>query len=87
MTVLPSDEEPVSWCLSSWYAKLSRATCKPRLVTAIDRYLIDRTALIDIPKEIEPISSQIREWLAGPDEVGTCGVVVAEFFAITRGWV
>jgi hypothetical protein len=56
-------------------------------VTATDRYLIDRTALIDISKEIEPISSQIREWLAGPDEVGTCGVVVAEFFAITRGWV
>jgi predicted nucleic acid-binding protein len=49
-------------------------------VTTIDRYLLDTTALIDISKEIEPISSQIREWLEGPDEVGTCGVVVAEFF-------
>ena len=53
-------------------------------MTTIDRYLLDTTALIDISKEIEPISSQIREWLAGPDEVGTCGVVVAEFFAGLR---
>ena len=53
-------------------------------MTTTDRYLLDTTALIDISKEIEPISSQIRDWLAGPDEVGTCGVVVAEFFAGLR---
>jgi predicted nucleic acid-binding protein len=53
-------------------------------VTAIHHYLIDRTALIDISKEIEPISSQIREWLEGPAEVGTCGAVVSEFFAGLR---
>jgi predicted nucleic acid-binding protein len=53
-------------------------------VTPIRRYLLDTTALIDISKEIEPISSHIRGWLAGPNEVGVCGVVAAEFFAGLR---
>ena len=53
-------------------------------MTPISRYLLDTTALIDISKEVEPISSQIRGWLAGPNEVGICGVVVAEFFSGLR---
>jgi predicted nucleic acid-binding protein len=50
-------------------------------VTAAGRYLLDTSALIDVSKEIEPTSSQVRRWLTGSSEVGTCGVVVAEFFA------
>ena len=45
------------------------------------RYLLDTTAMIDISKGIEPISTMIQGWLAGSNEVGICGVVVAEFFA------
>lgn len=53
-------------------------------MTTTGRYLLDTTALIDISKEIEPISSHIRGWLDGPEEVGICGVVVAEFFTGLR---
>jgi predicted nucleic acid-binding protein len=50
-------------------------------VTAPGRYLLDTSVLIDVSKDVEPVSSIVRGWLAGPDEVGACGVVVAEFFA------
>ena len=50
-------------------------------MTAPGRYLLDTSVLIDVSKDVEPISSIVRSWLAGPDEVGACGVVVAEFFA------
>jgi len=53
-------------------------------VTAPGRYLLDTTVLIDLSKEIEPISSQVHRWLAGSDDVGICGVVAAEFFAGLR---
>ncbi len=45
------------------------------------RYLLDTTVLIDVSHHVEPVSSQVREWLDGPDEVGVCDVNVAEFFS------
>ncbi|MGH2615024.1 MAG: type II toxin-antitoxin system VapC family toxin [Thermomicrobiales bacterium] len=50
-------------------------------MTAPGRYLLDTSVLIDVSKDVEPVSSLVRNWLDGPDEVGTCGVVVAELFA------
>lgn len=53
-------------------------------MTAAGRFLLDTTVLIDVSKEVEPIASHVHGWLSGPDEVGICGVVVAEFFAGLR---
>lgn len=44
------------------------------------RYLLDTTVLIDISKEVQPISSHIEALLRGPDVVGVCSINVAEFF-------
>ena len=48
------------------------------------RYLLDTTVLVDISNRIEPVSSQVRALLVGPDEVGVSAVSVAEFFAGLR---
>lgn len=53
-------------------------------MTETGRYLLDATVLIDISKEIEPISSSVRDWLSESADVGVCGVVVTEFFAGLR---
>jgi predicted nucleic acid-binding protein len=54
------------------------------VIRQASRYLLDTTALIDISKGLEPTSSVVRKWLAGRNEVGVCGVVVARFFASLR---
>lgn len=48
------------------------------------RYLLDTTVLIDVSKQIEPVSAWLGDLLRGPDEVGVCSVTVAEFFSGLR---
>ncbi|MDP9364430.1 MAG: type II toxin-antitoxin system VapC family toxin [Chloroflexota bacterium] len=50
-------------------------------MTAVSRYLLDTTVLIDVSKEAQPISTQVDALLRGPDIVGVCAVNVVEFFS------
>src|SRR5689334_20167279 len=61
--------------------RTARSPLGRRGVIEQNRYLLDTTVLIDISKNIEPTSMRVRGWLEGPNEVGVCDVVVAEFFA------
>jgi predicted nucleic acid-binding protein len=45
------------------------------------RYLVDTATLIDFAKGFEPARSELLRLIAAGDEVGVCGVNVAEFFA------
>ncbi len=48
----------------------------------MNRYLVDTTSMIDFSKEVEPQVSRMLVLLDDPDsDIGTCGVVVSEFFA------
>ena len=45
------------------------------------RYLLDTTALIDVSKNREPARSRILSMIEAGDELGVCGINVAEFYS------
>lgn len=45
------------------------------------RYLLDTSVLIDFSKGRQPASARILKMIESGDEVGTCSVVMAEFYA------
>ena len=45
------------------------------------RYLLDTTALIDFSKGREPARSQIPSMIDAGDDLGVCGVNIAEFYS------
>jgi len=47
------------------------------------KYLVDTSTMIDFGRGIEPISSRLLALMDGPDEIGVCPVVVAEFYSGT----
>jgi predicted nucleic acid-binding protein len=50
------------------------------------RYLLDTPILIDLSREHRPTQTGLRDLFLSGDEVGVCGVIVAEFFAsLPRG--
>lgn len=44
------------------------------------RYLIDTSVIIDFSKGTGPAYSLTRALMQSSDEIGTCGIIVAEFF-------
>lgn len=45
------------------------------------RFLLDTSVIIDFSKETEPAYSLFNMLLESGDELGTCAIVVAEFFS------
>lgn len=50
-------------------------------MTALDRFVLDSTVLIDADRRREPALSWFRRALRRPDEVGVSTITLAEFFA------
>ena len=42
--------------------------------------MLDTSALIDMSKSAGTTRSTIRDWIDGGDEVGVCGIQIAEFY-------
>ena len=45
------------------------------------RFLLDTNVIIDFSRAIEPAYSLITTMMSSADEIGTCAIVVAEFFS------
>ncbi len=50
-------------------------------MTTVARYLLDTSALIDLSRSREPGRSDVQALIDAGEELGVCGVVVAEFFS------
>jgi predicted nucleic acid-binding protein len=48
--------------------------------TAVTRYMLDTSVLIDMSKSVGVAKATIRGWIDGRDEVGVCAIQVAEFY-------
>ncbi|HEY7037146.1 MAG TPA: type II toxin-antitoxin system VapC family toxin [Thermomicrobiales bacterium] len=44
------------------------------------RYMLDTSVLIDLSKSVGTTRAQVRGWIDGGDEVGVCGIQIAEFY-------
>lgn len=47
------------------------------------RYLVDTSTLIDFARGTEPVAQRLMALFEGPDELGVCPVVVAEYYSGT----
>jgi predicted nucleic acid-binding protein len=45
------------------------------------RYLLDTNVLVDYSKGVGAIVAQVQAWGRGNDEIGICGVQVAEYYS------
>jgi predicted nucleic acid-binding protein len=46
----------------------------------VSRYMLDTSVLIDLSKSAGTTRSTIRSWIDGGDEIGVCGIQIAEFY-------
>ncbi|MEA2523436.1 MAG: hypothetical protein QOF73_663 [Thermomicrobiales bacterium] len=45
------------------------------------RYLLDTNVLVDYSKGVGAVVTQLRMWATGGDDIGICGVQIAEFYS------